>query len=123
VEEIQEGLRPLMHIQDKLLSMEKSFWQQLQQCNKCNILTKISQLLLCLTCLICQQEMLKFKATHNVQAVEQPITGHAGKPAPLTPFVATAVEQIGLETSDLDVYLSSVLVHLKMMKVRTIVNT
>ncbi|KAM6494652.1 hypothetical protein JOM56_009275 [Amanita muscaria] len=34
VEELQEALRPLVHIQDKLLSLEKSSWQRLLRCNK-----------------------------------------------------------------------------------------
>lgn len=52
----------------------------------------------------------------EVLAVEQGPTEHPGMLGPLTPFVATEVEQVVLEKSDLDVCLSSVLVHLRETK-------
>ncbi|KAM6490689.1 hypothetical protein JOM56_014032 [Amanita muscaria] len=114
LEELQEALQPLVHIQAKLLSMEKPSWQRLLRCHKCNILFVIRNLLLHLTF---HQEISNYKAVHLAQAVEQGVTEHAGMFGPLMSFVATEVEQVVLEHSDLDVCFSSVLAHFRETKV------
>ncbi|KIL62422.1 hypothetical protein M378DRAFT_12879 [Amanita muscaria Koide BX008] len=93
--------------------MEKSYWQRLLRCNECNILDIIRELLLHLAC---DQETSNYKAVHPVQAVEQGLAEYAEMFGLLTPFVATEVEQVVLENSDLDVCFSSVLAHFRETK-------
>ncbi|KAM6490740.1 hypothetical protein JOM56_014083 [Amanita muscaria] len=111
VEELHQALQPLVHIQAKLLSIESASWPQVLRSNKCNILSTIRDFVLHLTC---RKETSKHKAAHPthevipVVPVEQGLAEHPG-----TLFVATELEHVVLDKSDLDACLSSVLVYLR----------
>ncbi|KAM6503680.1 hypothetical protein JOM56_000623 [Amanita muscaria] len=110
VEELQTAFQPLVHIQDKLLTVKQSSFER---CDQCDIIYTIWNLLLYLKC---HQETSKHDAAHSAQVVEQGQSEHAGPFGPLTQFFANEVEQIVVKKSDLDVCLSSVLVHLRETK-------